>query len=391
MSNWQRIKLSDCCLSIADGDHQAPPKATSGIPFITISNMTKDHQLDFSNTLFVPPEYYAGIDPKRKAKQGDILYSVVGSFGIPIFINDDKAFAFQRHIAILRPAPEKVIPRFLFYEMLSRDFYAQADAAAIGAAQRTISISALRNMEINLPSLARQKKIVAILATYDDLIDNNKRQIGLLEEAAARLYNEYFVRLHFPGYEHTELIDGLPAGWQRQRLIDIADVQYGYAFDGSLFNNDKKGIPIVRIRNIPSGTTNDYTTEEAPEQYIVNNGDILVGMDGEFHINSWQGEKSYLVQRSCNITPKNELMRGWLLQAIYQPIKNFEHAIVGATVAHLGKKHIDTIELLTGPENLYVPFNDLFHQKQILAKQNNLLAEARDRLLPRLLSGELDG
>ena len=87
----------------------------------------------------------------------------------------------------------------------------------------------------------------------------------------------------------------MPEGWKKEKLINIADVQYGFAFDGSLFNSQGKGTPIIRIRNIPSGTTSDYTTQEADDQYIVSNGDIVVGMDGEFHINSWSGEKRHIL------------------------------------------------------------------------------------------------
>lgn len=173
-------------------------------------------------------------------------------------------------------------------------------------------------------------------------------------------------------------------------MIDLATVQYGYAFDGSLFNSEKRGRPIVRIRNIPSAITNDYTPEEAGDQYLVQNGDIVVGMDGEFHINTWGGDTSYLVQRTCSFRPKDEAMKGYLLQAIYEPIKFFEKTVVGATVAHLGKKHIDTIEVLTAPETLYKPFAAWLDKRQLLMNQNRMLTEARDRLLPKLMSGELE-
>lgn len=389
MNEWIRMKLSECCSSIADGDHQPPPKAETGIPFVTISNMTSTNQFDFSDTLFVPQEYYDKLDEKRKARKDDILYSVVGSFGIPVFMKEDKAFVFQRHIAILRPDNEKIVPRFLFYTMLTKDFYARADAAAIGAAQRTVSLTALRNMEICIPDKIQQSKIVDTLAAYDDLIENNQKQIKLLEETAQRLYKEWFVDLRFPGHEKTEIIDGVPVGWKKEKLIDIADVQYGYAFDGSLFNTQKEGMPIIRVRNIPSGITDDYTTEEADAQYIIHNGDIVVGMDGEFHINSWCGDDSYLVQRTCCMKPRNNEMKGWFLTAIYEPIKYFEKTVVGATVAHLGKKHIDTIMLLTGTSELYVPFQRMFEKRQLLLNQNRLLCEARDRILPKLMSGEI--
>lgn len=387
--SWEVKKLSDCCASIADGDHQAPPKSDSGVPFVTISNINTSNQFDFTDTMFVRQEYYDRLDSKRKAQKGDVLYSVVGTFGIPVYMKETVPFVFQRHIAILRPN-DTILPQFLYYTMLSRDFYMMADAAALGAAQRTISLTALRNMKISVPPMDVQEKIVGVLSAYDTLIENNQKQIKLLEEAAQRLYKEWFVDLRFPGHETTPIVDGVPVGWRRERLVDLVDVQYGYAFDGSLFNTAKNGMPIIRIRNIPSGNTDDYTTEEADSQYIVHNGDILVGMDGEFHINSWSGPDAYLVQRTCSFRPNNSEMKGYLLQAIYEPIKYFENTVVGATVAHLGKKHIDTINVLTCPTNLYVPLQDYYEQRQLLLNQNWLLAEARDRLLPKLMSGEIE-
>lgn len=271
------------------------------------------------------------------------------------------------------------------FDILQRD----CKKISQGTAQDNLSWKKLSTIKFPAPDIEIQDKIVSILSVYDDLIENNQKQIKLLEEAAQRLYKEWFVDLRFPGYEDVDVVDGVPEGWKKEKLIDIADVQYGFAFDGSLFNSQGKGTPIIRIRNIPSGTTSDYTTQEADDQYIVSNGDIVVGMDGEFHINSWSGKTAYLVQRTCKITPKKELMRGWLLQVIYGPIKFFEKTVVGATVAHLGKKHIDTIELLTGPDDLYAPFNDLFNKRQLLLNQNILLKEARDRLLPKLMNGEI--
>ena len=259
-----------------------------------------------------------------------------------------------------------------------------------GAAQDNLSWEKLSTILFPAPPIEVQKRIADMLSAYDDLIENNQKQIKLLEEAAQRLYKEWFVDLCFPGHETTPITDGIPEGWKRERLIDIVKVQYGYAFDGSLFNANGNGTPIVRIRNIPAGTTADYTTEDADPQYVVHNGDILVGMDGEFHINSWSGPDAYLVQRTCSFRPNNSNMKGYLLQAIYEPIKYFESTVVGATVAHLGKKHIDTITVLTGPKELYVPFQQYFERRQLLLNQNRLLAEARDRLLPKLMNGEIE-
>jgi len=227
MSEWKKVKLRDCCHSISDGDHLPPPKSESGVPFITIANIDATNHIDFGSTMFVPFEYYENLNDIRKARCNDILYSVVGSFGKPVLIKENKSFAFQRHIAILRPNNEIADSHYLYYVMLSRDFYMQADTVAIGAAQRTISLTALRNMEVELPPMESQHRIATILSRYDSLIENYQKQIKLLEEAAQRLYKEWFVDLHFPGHENTKIVDGVPEGWEKKRVSEIGKVITG--------------------------------------------------------------------------------------------------------------------------------------------------------------------
>ena len=174
MEEWIHIKLSDCCESISDGDHMPPPKVSTGVPFITISNI-KDNQIDLSNTFYVPQGYYDALDEKRKPQIGDILYTVVGTFGIPVLIKEETRFVFQRHIAILRPN-HKIDSRFLYYCLLSPAFYRIADQLAIGAVQRTIGLKALREQEITIPKkIEDQKRIADILSSIDEKIDINNR------------------------------------------------------------------------------------------------------------------------------------------------------------------------------------------------------------------------
>ena len=322
---------------------------------------------------------------------GDILYSRRGDVGRCAYATE-KETDWLCGTGCLRVTidEEQADSRFIFYQLQTADSVGWVEKHAVGATMLNLNTSILSAVPIILPPLHMQKKIADILSAYDDLIESNQKQIKLLEEAAQRLYKEWFIDLRFPGYENTPVHDGVPEGWERKRLVDIADVQYGFAFDGSLFNTTGDGTPIIRIRNIPNGTTEDYTTETADEQYVVKNGEIVVGMDGEFHINAWGGDDAYLVQRTCRINPYNPGMNGWLLWAIYEPIKFFEKTVVGATVAHLGKKHIDTIELLTAPDRYYESFAAFFDKRQVLINQNRKLAEARDRLLPKLMSGEIE-
>lgn len=283
---------------------------------------------------------------------------------------------------------EKADYNFIYYQLCT--LYDKMVSLKSGGAQPNLNAGKLKELEIFLPPLETQQKIAEILSAYDDLIENNRKQIKLLEEAAQKLYKEWFVKLNFPGHENVKIVDGVPEGWKKEKLINLVDVQYGYVFDGSKFNSEGNGKPIIRIRNIPQGTTDDFTTEQTTDDYIVHNGDIVVGMDGEFHINTWNQNDAYLVQRVCSFRPHNENMKGYILQAIYAPIKFFENTVVGATVAHLGKKHIDTIEVLTCNEEFYIPFQNMVRKRQTLLNQIQLLQSARDKLLPKLMNGEVE-
>lgn len=304
--------------------------------------------------------------------------------------SDNRVYLHNQRIGLVSFKVNDCFPGYIYFLMRTHPYQRFIANTSTGSTVHHTSPSKIYDYRFYAPSYEEQREIAERMFAYEKTIKNNQRQIKLLEEAAQRLYKEWFVDLRFPGHENTKITDGVPKGWRRERLVDLVDVQYGYAFDGSQFNATRNGMPIIRIRNIPSGNTCDYTTEKVDVQYVVHNGDILVGMDGEFHINSWSGPDAYLVQRTCSFRPNKSSMKGYLLQAIYEPIKFFESTVVGATVAHLGKKHIDTISVLTCPDNLYVPFQKYYEQRQLLLNQNWLLTEARDRLLPKLMSGEIE-
>ncbi|MCH5476429.1 restriction endonuclease subunit S [Bacillus cereus] len=160
----QKMKLEDVCVSITDGDHQAPPKVDKGIPFLVISNINKGI-LDFNVTRFVPEQYYEKINEKRKPRKGDVLYSVVGSYGIPALVEDEKEFCFQRHIAILKPK-ETLNSKFLYYVLQTRDVFNQATGVSTGTAQITVPLTGLRKIEIPVPIIEVQELIVNIIEKF---------------------------------------------------------------------------------------------------------------------------------------------------------------------------------------------------------------------------------
>ena len=159
-SAWEDVPLESVCRSIFDGDHMPPPKAKSGIPFLVISNVNNGH-LSYENTRFVSQEYYNSISETRKPQVGDLLYTLVGSYGIPVVVDDSRPFCFQRHMALLKL--EKIDTYYLWYQLQSLKFYHMASEIATGSAQLTVPIKGLRKIPVTLPSAEEQKEIVRVL------------------------------------------------------------------------------------------------------------------------------------------------------------------------------------------------------------------------------------
>ncbi len=169
---WEEKKLKEVVISITDGDHQPPPKSNDGIPFITISNIEKNsNKIVFKDTFYVPQSYFNALKKDRIPQNGDVLYTVTGSFGIPVLIDFQRDFCFQRHIALIRPNIRFLSPTYLFYWILSSYATSQAEDTATGAAQRTVSLNSLRNFTIHVPSLSDQQYIVATLDSLKSKVD----------------------------------------------------------------------------------------------------------------------------------------------------------------------------------------------------------------------------
>ena len=167
---WRWVRLADLCKSISDGDHQPPPQVPNGVPFLVISNLSSGN-LDFSNTRYVPREYFERLSSDRVAEKGDVLFTVTGSYGIPIKVDNTVQFCFQRHVALL-----KLLTGwdYLFYALKSPIVQSQCAIAATGTAQKTVGLKSLRSIHIPLPPLSEQKRIVARLEELLPLCDRLK-------------------------------------------------------------------------------------------------------------------------------------------------------------------------------------------------------------------------
>lgn len=268
-------KLIDCCEFISDGDHLPPPKSDSGVPFITISNITGQNKLSFEDTMFVPESYYNGLNENKKAQKGDILYSVVGSFGKPVYIDFDKQMVFQRHIAILRPK-RNVNARFIYYTMLNPQFYKLVDKLAIGCSQRTVTLDTLRNIEISLPDKDIQDKTVEVLSLIDRKIDENCKINDNLEQQLMLLYDYWFTQFDFPDNDgnpyqtsggkmvwNDTLKRNIPENWKVQSVI--SNCLSSIIKPGVEIFNTKTYLATADVKgtSISTGTIVDYDGRES--------------------------------------------------------------------------------------------------------------------------------
>lgn len=186
----------------------------------------------------------------------------------------------------------------------------------------------------------------------------------------------------------------IPKGWEVKLLKEVSNVTYGCPFQSKRFNANRIGTPVIRIRDILESSTDTYTDEDADAKYHLKNGDILVGMDGDFHMCIWSGGHAYQNQRVAKFESRGEVGNFHLFLALEIPIQNWNKSIVGTTVAHLGDMHIKSIQFALPPEKLLSKAKEILEpmSEQIIALKIKVtnLRKTRDLLLPRLMSGQIN-
>ena len=363
-----------------------------GVPVINVRNVgfgdVRDDDLEFVTEAKAEHLHH------HRLVRDDIVFGRKGAVERHGLITDAQEGWVQGSDCLrLRLRSARVDVRYLSYYLRTKAHGDWMHAlCSFGATMASLNQDIVSRITFPAPEIEVQRKIAAILSAYDDLIANNQRRIALLEGMAEEIYREWFVRMRFAGWATTPVHNRVPTGWIARKLPEIASITYGFPFAGDRFNSVGIGKLIVRIRDVLQGNSSDYTDEIGPDKCVVQAGDLLIGMDGEFHMNYWAGAEAWLVQRVCKVEAKDARLRGYLARALRAPIKHYEQTIVGATVGHLGAKHLNAIDVLMPPasaDGVLQTLNNLLDQKLVLSKQSLQLARTRDALLPRLISGKL--
>lgn len=287
-------------------------------------------------------------------------------------------------------------PRYFLYLFKSPSFRRQLSNTSVGANIQNLSQSRLAMASVSLPTKEVQDKIASILSAYDDMIDNCKAQIALLEEAAQRLYREWFVDLRFPGHETTPIGEnGLPEGWSFVKLESIASYINGFAFKPKHWHN--VGLPIIKIKELNEGindSTPRYPGDDIPQKFHIFSGDIIFSWSATLTANIWNGENGYLNQHLFKVIPNVGYSREFVLQSIFNVLSEFKAMANGSTMQHIQRGKLSEIKILRPSSAImdkYSIVSDPIRLQILTVSQKLQKAQCLKKfLLPRLISGQIE-
>ena len=395
MEEWKEYKLGDCVEVVIDNrGKSAPTKPMGEFPLLEINSIGGYYPNYSVIRKYVNKVTYNTWFRSGHPICGDILIPTVGTIGIISIMDNHKACIAQNLIALR--TKKEISNIFIYYFLKSPIVKKQLINLDIGGVQPSIKVPHLLNLSISLPEKDIQHKIASILSSLDDKIEVNRRINENLEQQAQALFKSWFVDFEpFKNGEFVESVLGMiPKGWRVKRIYEYIDVIYGAPYKSSLFNDNKEGLPLIRIRDLKTNNPQFYTPEILPNTEYVEAGDIVAGMDAEFTPYVWQGEKGVLNQRCCKFKGKYEGISNYFILFLIKPELEYVQSYkTGTTVSHLGKSDIDRFVFLTPPLDVVLDFSEIVNPiiKEVVnrAKESRRLAELRDTLLPKLMSGEL--
>lgn len=398
MNEWKKVKLGEVC-DTQYGFTASTVRQDTGTQFLRITDIVP--QLIDWNT--VP---YCQIQEKDREKyllhKGDIVVARTGAtVGYAKYIKEDVPAVFASYLVRLLVNSIDVDRHYVGLCVESNLFKEYIQSISNGSAQPNANAQMISSFEINLPPLATQHRIATILSRYDSLIENYQKQIKLLEEAAQRLYKEWFIDLHFPGHENINIIDGVPEGWERKKVGEIGTVITGKTPSTSNKENYGGSIPFITIPDmhtgiypVPSVFLSDKGAESQNKKYIPQ-GALMVSCIGTAGLVCITKERCQTNQQiNSLILDDNEML--YYMYFVFLSLKEHLNNIGsnGATMTNVNKSKFESIDIVVPSSCIIRDFSQrttpYFVNILSLQSQLRLLTEARDRLLPKLMSGAIE-
>ena len=369
------MTLDDACEFIVDCLHKTAPTQPTGYPSIRTPNVGRG-RLILEGVNQVSEEVYREWTKRAVPEPGDLILAREAPAGNVAVIRGGQTVCLGQRTVLLRPDREKVDSAFFCYYLLAPRQQGLLLAGETGATAKHINMRYIRRLDIGLlPSLETQRALGQILSAYDDLIENNRRRIVLLEAAAWLLYREWFVHFRFPGHKQLKITDGIPEGWARWTVGQIAELKYGR----SLKQTDRIEGPYPVYGSSGIVGSHQAAFAEGPA--------IIVGRKGNVGSIYWSPCSFWPID-TVYFIPKTQ-SDFWLYLAL--PSAGFQNTDTG--VPGLNRDFAYSRRLTCPPVGLRRLFNEavepMFSQRTTLANYIQKLAQARDLLLPRLMNGEI--
>ena len=395
---WEKVKLGDIAESVQTGPfgsqlHQSD-YSEFGTPVVMPKDMIGGKILE--DTIARVEEQHVNRLSRHKVNVGDILYARRGDVGkCALVTENEKGWLCGTGCLKVSIDFSKANPKFVFYQLQKLETVGWVEKHAVGATMLNLNTGILESIPIELPKLSEQNKIVDILSAYDNLIENNQKQIKLLEEAAQRLYKQWFIDLRFPGHETTPIVDGLPEGWRKGCLADIVrDVGINEKKENR--TNYSYYLPIDCLPK-KSLTYTDFNNIELAESSLVafSENDIVFGAMRPYFHKVVVARDPGLTRSTCFvINTLKQSMWSYAVMLLFdaETIKYATKISVGTTMPYVRWKDFISMPILIPHENVTKDFNriicPIIDRLKKISKQNIYLKQARDHLLPKLMNGE---
>lgn len=401
MSEWKRCTVGDVC-EVFDGPHATPPQSNDGPIYLGIPSIRSDGSIDYENSKRISYENYPKWTKRVTPQENDVVFSYEANLESYARIPAGFEGCLGRRMAIMRPDPSAIDARFLYYYTQSPAWKAViASRTILGATVNRIPIATFPEFPLRLPSLPAQQRIAGVLSAYDKLIENNRKQIKLLEEAAQRLYKEWFVDLRFPGHETTPIHNGIPEGWKRTTVGQSSSlvsrgVTPAYANDS---NELVLGQRCVRNNLIDLSFARHHKPKKPNEKWL-KKWDVLINSTGTGSLGRtaqfWLDNNNVVVDSHITIIRAQQReVAAYLGQWAFSNEAMLEALHTGSTgQTELPRDRVANCHVLIPDNDLLDLFYTLIEPMtmRIVAAQQQIVAarEARDRLLPKLMSGEIE-
>lgn len=398
--SWTTVRIGDHCEITSSKRIFLSDYVDAGIPFWRSKEVIEqENGQSISDPLFITHDKYEEIKNRFGVpKPGDMLLTSEGTIGIPFIVKSTSPFYFKDgNLTWFRNFAVTLSSRYLYYWIKSNTGHQTLNNLTIGSSQKALTIENLKNAKIPLPDLPTQRRIASILSAYDDLIENNRRQIKLLEEAAQRLYREWFVELRFPGHEGVKVVDGVPEGWMKGTLNTIAE------FTGKKANKAERErykcyLPIDCLPKKSLAYINHDNISNAESSLLsFAKYDIIFGAMRPYFHKVVIAQEEGLTRSTCfviNSRSKEYWSYVCMLLFSEEAIDYATHVSVGTTMPYVRWKDFEHMPVLIPSQKVAAHFHEMLlpiiQKISCIAKHIALLSEARDRLLPKLMSGEME-